>query len=513
MPTVCDGASVNYSRGSSIVNKFDKNFEKCYHKRKYYDTKYEFIIPQMSHLKQSSAEIPAALGGTPVFERTPEAPFPRLEQWHQMTEAEAQIAYEMTLRNELSGASPTVQAFEAMWRERHQTRFAISVVNGTAAIHSAMFGLGVGPGDEVICPTYTWMGSITPALMLMAKPVFCEVDPSTLLIDVADVRGRITERTKAIIAVHLWGNVCDMDALMALSEETGVPVIEDCSHAHGATYKGTPCGSIAHAGAWSLQGSKSVSAGEGGMLATNSAALFERACLLGQVNRTVDIDAEHRNYAYLPMMGLGVKFRAHPLAIGIASVQMQKLDALNAGRRAYIDEISNGLREVPGVHSVSRYPGAEPAGFFGFPVHYREEELHGLPAQVFADALRKEGVLANNNPYPAVVGDGVPVFSGGMSTNSNPYPLLHTLPLFAQGLDIYTEGRGALCTPAMGGTYEGYSVGALPVTEKACSRLVFLPLLTNPVPHAAAGVLTAIRKSVAHAEPLARYARGIENVK
>ena len=461
-------------------------------------------------------EIPAALGGTPVFESTPEVPFPRLDKWHQMTATEAQVAYEMTLRNELSGASPTVQAFEAMWRERHQTRFAISVSNGTAAIHSAMFGLGVGPGDEVICPTYTWMGSITPALMLMAKPVFCEVEPQTLLINVDDVRQRLTQRTKAIVAVHLWGNVCDMDALMALSDETGVPIIEDCSHAHGAAYKGKPCGSIGHAGAWSLQANKPISAGEGGVLATNEPALFERACLLGQVNRSVpqltNIAPEHRNYAHLPMMGLGQKFRAHPLAIGIASVQMQKLDALNAGRRAYIDEISEGLREVPGVYPVERYPGAEPAGFFGFPLRYREEELHGLPAPVFAHALRKEGVLANNNPYPAVVGDGVPVFSEGVSTNSNPYPLLHTLPLFAQGLDIYTEGRGSLCTPATasvyptcgvlasGGTYEGYTAGDLPVTERTCSRLVFLPLLTNPVPRAVEGILTAIRKIVAHAE-------------
>ena len=477
-------------------------------------------------------KIPAVLGGTPVFESTPEVPFPRLDKWHQMTAAEAQVAYEMTLRNELSGASPTVQAFEEMWRERHQTRFAISLSNGTAAIHSAMFGLGVGPGDEVICPTYTWTGSITPALMLSAKPVFCEVEPQTLLIDVDDVRQRLTQRTKAIVAVHLWGNVCDMDALMALSHETGVPIIEDCSHAHGATYKGKPCGSIGHAGAWSLQANKPISAGEGGVLATNEPALFERATLLGQVNRSVpqltNIAPEHRNYAHLPMMGLGVKFRAHPLAIGIASVQMQKLDALNACRRAYIDEISAGLREVPGVYPVERYPGAEPAGFFGFPLRYREEELHGLPAPVFADALRKEGVLANNNPYPAVVGDGVPVFSEEIARNveinnvdfglrkdttsqripspnasrTTEYPLLHTLPLFAQGLDIYTEGRGSLCTPALGGTYEGYTAGDLPVTERACSRLVFLPLLTNPVPRAVEGILTAIRKIVAHAEPL-----------
>ena len=454
--------------------------------------------------KADLKHLPAALGGTPIFESASTSTYPKLEQWRQITDAEAQIAYEMTLRNELSGASPVVQAFEQMWRERHHTEFAISLINGTAAIHSAMFGLGVGPGDEVICPTYTWICSITPALMLMAKPVFCEIDPRTLLIDVADVRRHITGRTKAIVAVHLWGNVCDMDALMALSDETGIPVIEDCSHAHGASYKGKPCGSIGHVGAWSLQGSKPVSAGEGGVLATNDPAVFERACLLGQVNRSIKIEGGNPDYKNLPPMGLGVKFRAHPLAIGIASVQMEKLDALNAKRRAYIQEVSDGLEAIPGVSPVETYAGSESAGFFGFPIHYDPAALSGLPAPVFADALRKEGVLANNNPYPLLVGDGVPIFSGSLPTNDNPYPLLHNLPLFTEGLDIYTEGRGPLCTPEMGGDYRGYAKGDLPVSEEACSRLVFLPVLTDPIPHAAEGVLSAIRKVTIHAEMLAK---------
>ena len=455
-----------------------------------------------SHLKITPKDLPVVLGGTPVFEKPPDAPYPKLDKWQQITEEEAQIVYEMTLRNELSGASPTVQEFERIWCERHQTRFALSLINGTAALHSAMFGVGVGPGDEVICPTYTWMGSITPALALMATPVFCEVDPRTLLIDVADVRKRITSRTKAIVAVHLWGNVCDMDALMALSAETGIAIIEDCSHAHGASYKGTPCGSIGQAGAWSLQGNKPVSGGEGGVLATNDIAIFERACLLGQVNRSVGVISETAEeklrYAHLPPMGLGVKFRAHPLAIGIASVQLKKLDELNANRRAYIQEISDGLREILGVSAVETYEGTESAGFFGFPIRYHEEEMDGLSAPVFADALRKEGVLANNNPYPLLVGDGVPLFSGSIPTNSNPYPLLHTLPLFTYGLDMYMNNRGPLCTADMGGVFETYAAGDLPVTEKACSQLIFLPMLTKPVAGAAQGILSAIRKVSLH---------------
>ena len=455
-----------------------------------------------SHPKTNPRDLPAILGGTPVFETSPDVPYPILDKWQQITEEEAQIVYEMTLRNELSGASPTVQEFERTWRERHQTRFALSLTNGTAALHSAMFGIGVGPGDEVICPTYTWMGSITPALALMATPVFCEVDPKTLLIDVADVRKRITSRTKAIVAVHLWGNVCDMDPLMALSAETGIAVIEDCSHAHGASYKGRPCGSIGQVGAWSLQGNKPLSGGEGGMFATNDAAVFERACLLGQVNRSPgaisEAEKEELRYTHLPPMGLGVKFRAHPLAIGIASVQLTKLDELNASRRAYIQEISDGLRAIPGVSPVETYEGTESAGFFGFPIRYHEEKMHGLSAPVFAEALRKEGVLANNNPYPLLVGNGVPLFSGSLPTNSNPYPLLHTLPLFTHGLDIYMNNRGPLCPTDTGGVFETYAAGDLPVTERACSQLIFLPLLTKPVAGAASGILSAIRKVSLH---------------
>ena len=449
----------------------------------------------------NASELPAILGGTPVFEQTPDAPYPQLDAWKQITEAEAAVVYEMTLRNELSGASPTVEKFEQVWCERHQTEFALSLTNGTAALHSAMFGVGVGPGDEVICPTYTWVGSITPALALMATPVFCEVDPKTLLIDVADVRQRITSRTQAIVAVHLWGNVCDMDALMALSAETGIPVIEDCSHAHGASYKGSPCGSIGHVGAWSLQGNKPISGGEGGMLATNDVGVFERAGLLGQVNRSPDVTgaaAEALQYTHLPPMGLGVKFRAHPLAIGIAAVQLKKLDDLNAGRRAYIQEVCDGLQEIPGVSPVETYEGSESAGFYGFPIHYHKEEMDGLPAPLFAEALRKEGVLANNSPYPLLVGDGVPLFSRSQPSNSNPYPLLHTLPLFTEGLDIYMNSRGSLCTADMGGTFKGYAAGDLPVTEHACSQLIFLPLLTQPIAGAASGILTAIRKVSLH---------------
>lgn len=122
---------------------------------------------------------------TPVFTQTASVDYPELDQWTQVDETEAQVAYKMTLRNELSGGTPTVREFEQMWRQwcGVGSQYAITVCNGTLAFYSAFFGLGVGPGDEMICPSYTWIGSISGTLMLEAKPVLCENDPESLALD------------------------------------------------------------------------------------------------------------------------------------------------------------------------------------------------------------------------------------------------------------------------------------------------------------------------------------------
>jgi dTDP-4-amino-4,6-dideoxygalactose transaminase len=431
----------------------------------------------MKHEQKSlSNDLPAALGGAPVFVQTGVSQFPALDRWRQITEEEARVAYEMTLRNELSGGTPVVRQFEQEWRERIGSKYAITTMNGTSALYSAYFGVGVGPGDEVICPTYTWICTIAPVPLLGARPVFCESNPETLMADPADIRHRITERTAAIVVVHLWGNVCDMDEVMKISGETGIPVIEDCSHAHGASYKGRPVGSFGQAACWSLQGSKPTSAGEGGVIATNDTEIFERACLVGQVNRIRGLDLVTEKYAEFQPLGLGMKFRAHPLGIGIAQVQLRKLKELNARRAAYIEAVEAGLADIPGLQPVKTYPGVERGGFYGFPTLHVQEH-GGLSTKAFIEALQKEGLPAND---------------GG-------YPLLHTLPLFAKGFDIFTRNRGPLC-----GDYPGYKPGDFPITERMRERLVFLPVLSDPVPEAADSILSAIRKVAQHAEQLVK---------
>lgn len=416
-------------------------------------------------------------GGAPVFiQSAQKQEFPKLDNWKQMTEEEAQVAYEMTSRNELSGGTRVVREFEREWRETIGTRYAVTVMNGTSALYSAYFGLGVGPGDEVICPTYTWICTISPVIFLGARPAFCESDPETMMVDPEDIRRKITDKTAAIVAVHLWGNVCDMDAIMEISRETGVPVIEDCAHVHGGMYKGRPCGSIGDVACWSLQGSKPVSAGEGGVVATDSTEIFERACLIGQMNRMKDTDLVMEKYAKYKPLGTGMKFRSNPLGIGIAQVQVRKLKELNAKRAGYIETVEAGLEDIPGVKPVKVYEGAVRGGFYGFSIIHVPEEQDGLSTEVFVNALREEGLPANLNAYP----------------------LLHSLPIFAEGFDLYTRNRGPLC-----GDYPGYKQGDFPVTEKMVDTLIFLPVLSDPVPDAAEIVLEAIRKVADRAHQLA----------
>jgi dTDP-4-amino-4,6-dideoxygalactose transaminase len=403
----------------------------------------------------------------PVFVQTQEQKPESPDRWRQMTEEEAQLAYDMTLRNELSGGTATVRQVEEEFAKFCNVRYCMSVCNGSSALYTAYFGVGLGPGDEIICPTYTWICTIGPALLLGARPVFCEIDAATLLADPQDIRRRITPKTKAIVVVHLWGWVCDMDAIMQIGREHGIPVIEDCSHAHGARYRGQPVGGIGDIGAFSLQGSKPVSAGEGGMVVSNNAEYFERAVLVSQCNRMGGLDLVTERYEDYQPLGLGMKLRSHPVAIGIAGVQLRRLPALNEGRRKWVEAVEAGLADVPGLSPLRRYDGAEPGGFYSFPLIHHPEKTGGMSTADFIAALRAEGLKAGG---------------GG-------YGLLHRLLLFEKGFDVFTRGRGPLC-----GDYRGYKQGDLPVSEEVHERIVSLPPYTDPAPGLAEKYLEAIHK-------------------
>ncbi len=375
----------------------------------------------------------------------------------------------LVLRGELSGATPEVREFETRWRRWVGTRHALVTGSGTLALYAAYFGAGVGPGDEVLCPSFTWINTAGPAILLGARPVLCESDPDSLMLDPDDVRRRVTERTRAIVAVHLWGNVCDLDALGAIAREAGAVLIEDCSHAHGARWRGRAVGTVGTAGCWSLQDSKPIAAGEAGVLATDDEAVFDRACLLGQLSRMGALmTPEH---GWLQPWGLGMKLRPHPLGIAIAAFGLGGIDEANRRLRAWAEEVESGIEGVPGLRPVTVVRGAERGGFHGgLPLHHDPEAGGGPGTAELIDALGRAGVTASPSPYP----------------------LLHRLPLFARGYDVFGRGRGPL-----GDGFRPYREGDLPHTERLHGRLVFLGIPEAPEPGDGAALAVAIRTAVA----------------
>ncbi len=376
-----------------------------------------------------------------------------------------------------AGTGTTV-ALEERFARYVGVRHCLAQNNGTSTLSAAYYALGIGPGDEVLHPAYTWLCSIAPAVHLGAKPVFCEVDPATLTIDPADMERRITDRTRAVSIVHIHGNVCDMDAILSIAKRRGIAVVEDCSHAHGGEWDGRKLGSLGTIGCFSMQGGvptgKPLPAGEGGLVVTDRRDLYERMLFYGHLNRA----GLHQGFSdpalrQLAPTNSGIKFRPHAWGMALAMVMFDSLDERNAKRRAYRRKIYDALAEVPGVDPLRDHAKATPAGFYGG-MHfvYRPEEVGGLALADFMAALRAEGVVV-----------GVP----------EPYLPTHRLRLFAEGWDLYGHGSGPLVDD-----YEGYPAGSLPVTETLHAHLIAMPTFIEETPGYSDQLCEAFQKVSAH---------------
>lgn len=373
---------------------------------------------------------------------------PEAMEWPMATEEEEQAVLEV-IRGRDWSCPPVTRQFEEEFADYVGARFALAHNNGTSALHAAMFAVGVGPGDEVISQSYTYWATIMPALALGATPVFAEVEERTLGLDPQDVERKITERTKAIVVVHLHGVPADMDAIMAVAQRHGLAVIEDASHAHGAKLNGRHVGTIGHVGAFSLQTSKLLPAGEGGVLVTNERDYYERAVLLGHYERIPSLQNEsYRRYARTCM---GFKYRINPLAAAIARVQLRHLDERNARRNANIDLFCSLVRDLPGISVIDGVPGAE-AVHYQHAILYHPQELGGLPREKMLEALHAEGATG---------------------FHAERYDGLHCQQLF---LDLDQTGRCQLYSvpPAPGGERR-YGPGTLPRTEDIMRRVILTP--------------------------------------
>jgi len=262
---------------------------------------------------------------------------------------------------------PKVAAFEKNFAARHDVKHALATTSCTTALHLALAALDIGPGDEVIVPSFTWVATANVVLYCGATPVLADVDRTTFNIDAADVARKVTPRTKAVIAVHLFGLCADIDALRAVLP-TGMPIIEDAACAAGARYKGRSAGALGEMAAFSFHPRKSITTGEGGMLTSNDDRLADTANMLRNHGASISEEQRHkgpRPYLLPEFNLLGFNYRMTDLQGAVGLVQLTKLDAYIAERQKYAEyyreKLSrlNWLRlpEVPadGAHAWQAY--------------------------------------------------------------------------------------------------------------------------------------------------------------
>jgi perosamine synthetase len=255
-----------------------------------------------------------------------------------------------------------VQQFEQEFAGYCGAKYGLAVSSATAGLSLALIAAGVGPGDEVITTPISWISTANAAAALGAKVVFADVDPCSLNLDPESVAGKLSDRTKVILPVHLYGQCCDMDALNALARPRGIIVVEDAAHAAGAEYKGRRAGSLGHIGVFSFHQQKNmVTLGEGGMITTQQKSLFESMLSHRSLCcRTYDpkgkylaIDEETqpmgKRYWHLEFDGVGFNYRMTEMQAAVGLVQLRKLDSLNARRIEIAKKYTEGLRGIRGL--------------------------------------------------------------------------------------------------------------------------------------------------------------------
>jgi dTDP-4-amino-4,6-dideoxygalactose transaminase len=368
----------------------------------------------------------ALQGGTPVRSR----PWPRWPQWG---EAEAERVQAVLASGKWGGASEAVGEFEAAWAKRHQAKHCITAVNGTLTLEAALRAVGVGPGDEVIVPPYTFIATANAVRLVGATPVFVDVEPDTYNLDIDRMIEAIGPRTKAVIPVHFAGLPVDMDRLLPLAAAHGLAVIEDAAHAHGTTWHGTPAGSMGQIGSFSLQQSKNLTAGEGGILITNDDELAQALWSFANQGR----DPEGAWYEH---GRLGSNLRMTGWQAAILMAQLERFEEQLARRQASARRLNAILEEIDGPLPMRWDPRCESHAFHLYMMRYDPAKFNGVSRERFVEALNAEGVTCSTGYYR---------------------PLYHQPPL------VEPHSRIMPC----------------PVAEQACREAIWLPqslLLADP---------------------------------
>lgn len=281
--------------------------------------------------------------------------------------------------------APFVKKFEEVWAQQLGTKYALATSCGTTALQASLNALEVAPGDEVIVPPYTFVATINVVLLQHALPVFVDTDPETFQIDAKKIEEKITEKTRVIMPVHLGGNVCDMDKILAVAQKHNLPVLEDACQAHTGEWRHKRVGGVGDLGCFSFQVTKNLSSGEGGAVSSNNPDLIER-CYSFHNNGRGNID-----YGYSYVFN-GTNSRMTEFQGRLLLEQVTRLEVQSRAREANAGYLSSQLREIPGIAPAKEYEGCTRNGYHLYMFQYNKEAFAGAHRNQFVRALTAEGV-------------------------------------------------------------------------------------------------------------------------
>jgi len=417
-----------------------------------------------------------ALFGGPATVRTPFPAYPMIGP------AEMAAAARVVASGRLSecGRGGSIGEMEDAFADYFGVKHVLSFGSGTDAIHGALFAVGVRPGTEVLTANDTWISAITAICHAGGTPVFCDVKRGAHHIDPAEIRRKAGPHTKAVIVTHLWGVPADMDAVMKAARAAGLAVIEDCSHAHGAMYKGRLVGTIGRIGCFSLQASKAIVAGEGGVLITNDRRCYQRAMIPGHHEARLARELTYKDLKPFAAAGGYWKYRASPVGMGIAAAQIERLDEFNAARQANFDRLRKLLQRAAPFIRWPRLARGSRRGWYGTPATY-EYDQKKVSRNLFVKACGAEGC--------------------GMGTG---YRNWYREPLF-QDLRLYSQLWPV--RHANGVEYKPLPENALPHDEELRSKLLVFAMPAVQMPVLMDEMAAAIGKVASAMNELARCQR------
>jgi dTDP-4-amino-4,6-dideoxygalactose transaminase len=351
-------------------------------------------------------ELPAILGGPKtVTESPPHFPWPRTTE-----EIRRSVLAQLERTISIRDGSDVFERFGGAFAAEHGRKHWSLYNSGRSALFCAYQAFGLEPGDEVVCPAYTFHGTVTPMLLTGARPVFCDSGEDGN-IDPSEIERAITERTKAIVVTHLWGIPCDMERITAIAKSRRLRLLEDCSHAHGAEIGGRKVGTFGDAAVWSLQAQKTLAAGEGGILLTDDADIHTRTLLFSDSHQRTPaaVDRGHSLHPYLGT-GAGLKLRPHPLAIAMVEPQLRHMEELLKQRNIFVTYMMDMLRKYDCL-KLPETEGKQPS-WYALVAQYDPARANGLPQRHLHEALLAEGLLEVKRPDPRSTGDihALPIF-------------------------------------------------------------------------------------------------------